>query len=221
LIDYDNTLHDTEAQFQARLDGVYGLTMQQYAEAYVQVHREIVHVRYPDMHDDFFFHQRLICEHLGRSYDEEEARQVAKMIELANNERWTAPWFFPDTLAFLDGVRESYTLCLTTGDFAREKADALEKMGGKTYFSFAFDHTHLGIKGSGDFFRKALETVKAQADDAIVIGDCPDQDVRAAREAGIAAIWVNRKRIPLPDPSAPPDYEAADLHEALKHLDNL
>ncbi len=221
FIDYDNTLHDTEAQFASRLDGLYGLTSRQIVEVFLQVHREIVHVRHQDRHDDFFFHQRLICERLDRPYDEAEAREVARLFEAANSERWTAPWLFPDVISFLDAVREQHILCLTTGDYAREKADALEKAGGRAYFTHAFDHTHLGVKGSSLFFRNALSEVGAGPEDAVVIGDCPDQDIRAAGEIGISTIWVNRQGLTLPESSPAPDYTATGLREVVQHLDTM
>ena len=60
FIDYDGTLHDSDAKYAARLDGILGLDGMQIWKAYLHVHRGIVHVQYPEKHDDFFFHQRLL-----------------------------------------------------------------------------------------------------------------------------------------------------------------
>lgn len=221
FIDYDGTLHDTDSRFQARLDGLYGLTGEQVVEAYLAAHRRIVHRQYPEKHDDFFFHQRLISDYLKRPYDEQEARRAAQTFEEAQRERWTNPSFFPDTFVFLDRVRQRHILCLTTGDYAREKADALEKAAGKSYFSYAFDHSELGVKGDRDFFLGALMSTNARPENAVSIGDSLEQDISAAREAGILAVWVNRKGRPLPEHCPTPDFQAGNLLEVLDYLDSL
>jgi len=219
FIDYDGTLHDTDAKFAGQFDGMYGLTSQEVIDNYVRVHLDIVHEQFPEKHDDFMFHQRLLCDRLGRPYNEEEARVMAAKFEDAHWGRWTNPLFFADSLPFLDQVRGRYILCLTTGDYARRKADALEKAGGKSYFSHALDNTHLGIKGGSAYFGNALMSTNALPEDTVVIGDSLQQDIAAAKEVGIATVWVNRRGLAPEDGSPRPDYEARDLLEVLKYLD--
>jgi HAD superfamily hydrolase (TIGR01549 family) len=221
FVDYDGTLHNTEAKFAAKLDGVYGMTSQQVVAAYLHVHLEIVHRQFPEKHDDFFFHQKLICDHLNRPYDEGEARAMARIFEAANKERWTNPMFFPDTFEFLDRASEKYVLYLTTGDYARKKADALERASGRSYFEHAFDHTTLGVKGGSSYFENALMSTSTLPEEVVVVGDNLIQDVAAAKEAGIAAVWLNRWSVPRDGKSPVPDYEARDLLEALEYLDGL
>ncbi len=221
FIDYDGTLHDTDAKFAARLDGVYGLNSRQIMDAFLLVHRGIVHERYPEKHDDFFFHQKLLSDHLKMPYDEEEARDAAGIFNEAHEERWRNPTFFPDTFQFLDRAKENHILCLTTGDFARQKADALEKAAGKTYFSYTFDHTHLGMKGDSAFFRNALMSTNSLPAEAMVIGDSLEQDIAAASRAGIPTIWVNREALPPTITSYGPAYEARNLFEVLEYIDGF
>jgi len=221
FIDYDETLHDTRAKFAIKLDGIYGVSADKIMDAYLAIHRGIVHIQYPEKHDDFYFHQILIAERLGKPYDENEALRMAKMFQEAQEECWTNPIFFPETLNFLDKVKERHILCLTTGDFARPKADAVEKAAGRSYFSYAFDHTHLGLKGSSDYFKNALMSTNSRPEDVIVIGDSLEHDVAAAQEAGIAAVWINRRgQSPLSN-SPRPDYQAEDLFEVLDYLDRF
>jgi HAD superfamily hydrolase (TIGR01549 family) len=220
FLDYDETLHDTKAKFAIKLDGIYGLNAGDLMDAYLIVHRGIVHIQYPEKHDDFFFLQRLLAEHLGKPYDKDEALKMARRFKEAQEECWTNPTFFPETFHFLDRVKERHILCLTTGDYAMEKANALEKAGGRSYFSYAFDHTHLGLKGSSDYFLNALMSTNSQPQDVIAIGDSLEHDIATAQEAGIKTIWVNRRgQLPL-DNSPSPDYQATDLFEVLKFLEN-
>lgn len=218
FIDYDGTLHDTDAKFAVKLDGIYGLGAEHVMYAYLTVHRGIVHQQYPDKHDDFYFHQKLIAEHLGKPYDKDEARKMARRFKEAQEECWTNPIFFPESLHFLDKVKERYILCLTTGDYAQQKAAALEKAAGRSYFSYAFDHTHLGIKGGSAYFENALMSTNSLPENTITIGDSLEHDIAAAKGAGITTVWVNRRGLaPLGD-SQMPDYQAKDLFEVLDYL---
>lgn len=219
FIDYDETLHDTWSKFALKLEGIYGLSAREVMDAYLTVHRGIVHTQYPGKHDDFFFHQKLLSDHLGKPYDENEAHRMALSFKEAQEACWIQPNFFPDTFNFLDKVKERYILCLTTGDYAREKADAVEKARGRSYFSYIFDHTHLGIKGSSAYFENALMSTNSRPGDAVVIGDSLEHDVAAAKGAGITAVWVNRRGMSPPGELPAPDYEARDLYEVLKYLD--
>ena len=115
----------------------------------------------------------------------------------------------------------THILCLTTGDYAREKADAVEKAAGRSYFSYIFDHTHLGIKGSSAYFENALMSTNSRPGDAVVIGDSLEHDVAAAKGAGITAVWVNRRGMSPPGDSPAPDYEASNLFEVLEYLDGF
>ena len=218
FIDYDNTLHDTDATFATRLDGLYGLSSQQLLETYLLVHRSTIHQQYPEKHDDVLFHQKLICEHLKRPYDEEEARRVARMFREAQEESWANPLFYSDSLYFLDKAVETHILCLTTGDYAPEKAKALEKAAGKSHFSYIFDHNHLGVKGGSSYFKNALSSTNSRPEDTVAIGDSLEHDILAAKEVGITAVWINRKGLPPLNVSPGPDYQARDLIEVLDYI---
>ena len=219
FIDYDGTLHDTDAKYAARLNGILGLSGEQIMKTYLVVHREIVHQRYPEKHDDFFFHQKLICEHLKKPYHESEARRTARRLKEAQEECWTNPSFFPDGLHFLNKVKEKHILCLATGDHALEKATALEQAAGRSYFDYAFDHNHLGLKGSSAYFENALMSTNSRPEDAVAIGDSLEHDIAAAKGAGMGTVWVNRKGLTPMVNSVMPDYEARDLLGVLDYLE--
>jgi HAD superfamily hydrolase (TIGR01509 family) len=222
FIDYDGTLHDSDAKYARRLDGILGLDGMQIWKAYLHVHRGIVHVRYPEKHDDFFFHQRLLFDYLKKPYDDKIARTLAGKFRQAQQETWENPSFYPDALPFLNKVKESHTLCLTTGDYAPEKAKALEKAGGATYFSYAFDKGHLGLKGhSNSYYSNAVMSTKSRPEDIFVIGDSLEHDIAAARGAGLATVWVNRRGIPLAENLPRPDFEAEDLLQVLGYIQDL
>ncbi len=222
FIDYDGTLHDSDAKYAARLDGILGLNGIDIWKAYLHVHRGIVHVRYPEKHDDFFFHQRLLFDYLNKPYDDKIARTLAGKFRQAQQETWENPSFYPDTLPFLNKVKDNHILCLTTGDYAPEKAKALEKAGNASYFSYTFDKDHLGLKGRGSsYYDNAVMSTKSRPEDVVVIGDSLEHDIAAAGEAGLATVWVNRRGIPLAENLPRPDFEARDLLEVLSYIQDL
>ena len=45
------------------------------------------------------------------------------------------------------------------------------------------------------------------------VGDNPHTDVAGAKAAGLTAVWLNRKRLPLPATSLHPDHEIHSLTE--------
>ena len=222
FIDYDGTLHDSDAKYKAKLDGIFGLNGIDIWRAYIQVHRGIVHTQYPEKHDDFFFHQRLLFDYLKKPYEEQVANELAGKFRQAQLETWTNPTFYPDALPFLNKVKDKHILCLTTGDYAPEKAKALEKAGGVSYFSYVFDKDHLGLKGhSNSYYNNAVMSTNSRPEDIIVIGDSPEHDIAAAKGAGLATVWVNRRGIVLTDNLPHPDFEARDLREALTYIETL
>jgi len=222
FIDYDGTLHDSDAKYKAKLDGLLGLNGIDILRAYLQVHRGIVHTRYPEKHDDFFFHQRLLFDSLKKPYEEKVANELAGKFRQAQLETWTNPAFYPDALPFLNKVKDKHILCLTTGDYAPEKAKALEKAGGMSYFSYVFDKDHLGLKGhSNSYYNNAVMSTNSRPEDVIVIGDSPEHDIAAAKGAGLAIVWVNRRGIVLTDNLPHPDFQARDLREALTYIEAL
>jgi HAD superfamily hydrolase (TIGR01509 family) len=191
-------------------------------KAYLHVHRGIVHVQYPEKHDDFFYHQRLLFDYLKKSYDDKVARTLAARFRQAQQETWGNPSFFPDAIPFLNKVKDKHILCLTTGDYAPEKARALEKAGGASYFSYTFDKDHLGLKSSNNsYYSNAVMSTKSRPEDVLVIGDSLEHDIAAAKGAGLATVWVNRRGIPLTKNLPRPDFQAKDLMEALSYIQNL
>lgn len=222
FIDYDGTLHDSDAKYAAKLDGILGLDGMQIWKAYLHVHRGIVHIKYPEKHDDFFFHQRLLFGYLDKPYDDKIARTLAGRFRQAQQETWEKPSFYPDTLPFLNKVKENHILCLTTGDYAPEKAKALEKTGSVSYFSYTFDKDHLGLKGhSSSYYNNAVMSTKSRPEDILVIGDSPEHDISAAKGAGLATVWVNRRGITLTEGLPRADFQAKDLLEVLAYIQNL
>lgn len=62
LIDYDNTLHDSDSKFVSKLGKKWWKT-------YLKVHRNLIHPFFPDKHDDYEFQCKLVFKRLHQTYD--------------------------------------------------------------------------------------------------------------------------------------------------------
>ncbi|MDI6806537.1 MAG: HAD family hydrolase [Candidatus Aenigmarchaeota archaeon] len=220
MIDYDNTLHDSDYKFITKFSEIFDdVSGEQLWEVYLfKVHRGIVHVRYPERHEDGEFHTKLIFEHLNKPYETSKAKQMIEAYNSALKECWENPSFFPDTFEFLDKVAGKYKVCLATQEFAKEKAVCLEKIGGKKYFDYVLgDHNIRFHKTTSEFYKQALELSKSVAEETVNVGDALTHDILPAKLAGIKTIWVNRKNEVVLE-KIKPDYEVKNLLEVLNFL---
>ncbi len=224
FIDFDDTLHDSDSKFAARLDGLFGLRGLDLWRTFLEkIHRDIVHVRYPDRHEDEEFHAKLLFDYLGKPFDPVAAEAFRKACDVAKRERWSNPAYFPDAFKFLAEAKGlGYVLCLTTGEHAREKAAGIEKFSGRQFFDHVFGEKDLGHnKGDVGYFMEALRVTRTTPRECVCIGDTLTHDIAPAKLAGITTIWLNRRQEVLPDGFPRPDFEAHSLTEALEFVKEM
>ncbi len=222
LMDFDGTIHDWDAVLIRSLDGILGLSGRELYRIYVyDIHRAIVHTRYPERHDDMMFHCRLIFQHLHMAFDPEAAELICRRFEEAAEQARRKPIYFDDAIPALEEMmRLGLRLCLSTGKYAKEKAETLERVTGTRYFDHAFSEASLGhLKTEPAYYQIALEQAGTRPEKAVSIGDTPMSDISPARAVGIMTIWVNRRGEPTPsDHDQRPDHEVSNLLEALEVL---
>ena len=221
-MDFDGTIHDWDTVLIRSLDGILDLSGRELYRIYVyDIHRAIVHTRYPERHDDMMLHCRLIFQHLRRPFDAEAAELICRRFEEAAELARRKPIYFEDAIPALEEMRRlGLRLCLSTGKYAKEKAETLERVTGTRYFDHAFSEASIGyLKTEPAYYRLALEQAGTRPEEAVSIGDTPMSDIRPARAVGVMTIWVNRRGEPTPDdPDQRPDHEVSNLLEALEVL---
>jgi HAD superfamily hydrolase (TIGR01509 family) len=93
---------------------------------------------------------------------------------------------------------------------------ALARASLAPYIAEVFCYRDLGARKSEPAFWQAVVARLGVAPDQLVmIGDDVEQDVRAPRDSGIAAIWFNRTRAPVPADLGAPVVERLDQLPAL------
>ena len=117
LIDFDGTLHDTEAIFYSKLDGLFGLDGKTLYNLYLfEIHRKLVHEHFPKRHNDRRFHCELLCHHLKKPIDKKIISLLDKRFKEAEEIVFSSPKFFEDAKDFLDlAICAGHRLCLSSG----------------------------------------------------------------------------------------------------------
>jgi len=222
LMDFDGTIHDWDSVLSRSLDGILDLSGQELYHIYVyDIHRAIVHTRYPEKHDDMMFHCRLLFQRLHRPFDPEVAELICHRFEEASEQARSRPIYFADAIPALDRMREmGLRLCLSTGRGAEEKMETMERLTGTRYFSHVFSEPSIGyLKTEPAYYRISLERAGSRSEETMSIGDTPMSDIRPAKVVGIHTIWVNRRGEPTPsEPDLRADHEVQDLMKAAELL---
>ncbi|MCB1877038.1 MAG: HAD-IA family hydrolase [Chromatiales bacterium] len=113
---------------------------------------------------------------------------------------------YPDTLPALEQLAPDYPLIAISNGNAEIHRTVLAP-----YFRFGISAEQIGVaKPDPLIFQHACERLALSAAELLHIGDDWDTDIQGAVAAGIACIWVNRKR--RPRPKAPTEVvEVTDL----------
>ncbi|WP_038058522.1 HAD family hydrolase [Thermus amyloliquefaciens] len=126
---------------------------------------------------------------------------------------------FPEVPAFLEALRAkgAILVLLTNGvpDLQREK---LFGAGLGEAFALTLISGEVGLgKPDPRLFRMALCAFGVGPEEAVMVGDNPERDIKGALSVGVKAVWVDRGHRPK-DPRYPAHLEVRDLREALALL---
>ncbi len=219
FVDYDDTLHDSQYIFEIKLDGFLKMPGRRLWEIYLkEIHRGIIHRKYPERHDDGIFHCKLLFEYINTPFRIDLAKKFLKAYHEARMETWTHPRFFSDTELFLQSVKNmNLKLCLTTGDYADKKTYCMRRTFKKDFFDYIFDENKVNFrKLDPKYYLEALTESGSSSNETICIGDTLEMDIGSSKTAGIKTIWLNRH---AEEPGeVQPDYIAKDLREVLDYL---
>lgn len=117
--------------------------------------------------------------------------------------------FFPGALEILETLADSYML----GALSNGNAD-LEQIGIDDLFAFHHSAESVGRrKPAPDMFAAALRSAGISAKQGLHVGDHPEEDVHAAREHGMHAVWANLLDISWPGHIPEHPHRIHNLHE--------
>lgn len=130
-----------------------------------------------------------VCEALELN---PEKKIIDELIGLWNKNRMLAK-IFPDALEILPILKKQYKLALVSNTDALID-QVIDKLDLKKYFDTIILSYHTGtLKTNPAFYTEVLRKLKIDKEDALVIGDSIETDIKGAQTAGINAILLDRK----------------------------
>lgn len=123
-------------------------------------------------------------------------------------------------LPLLEYLRGKVKIAVVTNNLIEEQRDKLRHLQLESLVDELVTSEETGfIKPDPGIFRVALARLEVQASEAVMIGDAWNADILGARQAGIRAIWLNRRGIPCPDPALAHELLAFEpLEEILRAI---
>lgn len=124
-------------------------------------------------------------------------------------------WFLPDAVEILEYLKaRGYRLYIASNGVIDTQYSRLESAGIGPFFDGIFISEEIGFhKPQKAYFDACFARIPDFArEEAVLIGDSLSSDVRGAKNAGIASIWLNRNGRTAP-PEHRPDYEIHSLRE--------
>ena len=194
-----------EAECYAWLERVAPRLTAQHDQQQLREHRMALAEQHPEIaHDMTKVRLRSLTMLLeAAGYDQGLARQASDLFRAARNQ--VTP--FNDVLAGLERLRPHYTLVSVTNGNSQIEHTPLHA---------SFDHSltaaEVGAaKPHPAIFHAASRRSGVRLEAFLHVGDDPVRDVQAARDLGMATVWVNRDGSPWPDDLARADLEVTEI----------
>ena len=132
-----------------------------------------------------------IYEMYGLEISKDLAREKFKDYSKVYEENWI---LFEDTIEVLNKLKDRYKFGIISNGDGKQQKNKLEKTGITRYFSQIIISGDVGAsKPDKRIFEIAYEKMNVQPKDSLMIGDKYQTDIQGAINAGLNAIWVNRK----------------------------
>lgn len=152
----------------------------------------------------------------------DDAELGAELGELFPEIRRTKHYVYKDTFPILDTLKKDYHLLLLTNGSPNLQT---EKLNGVPKLPPYFDHIVIsGGYGRGKperaLFQHALDLLKVNNDETIMVGDKLTTDILGANEAEIPSVWINRTNM-APSKDIVPNYEIESLCELPNIIQSL
>lgn len=160
---------------------------------------------------------RLLFLGCGLVIDDAEVEEV---VELYSQVYQSSRRPVPGAVELLTALRAQGTkVVVLTNHMTHVQVDKLEACGLTEWVDHLITSEDVGVpKPDPQMFRRALAICGVEPSEALMIGDSWSGDILGAHQVGIRAVWLNRRRTPIPDPHLAMEiYELSELAKSL-HL---
>ncbi|WP_299015829.1 HAD family hydrolase [uncultured Photobacterium sp.] len=101
---------------------------------------------------------------------------------------------FPDVIPALKQLKAVSPLAVISNGFSSKQTAKLRETGILDYFGFVMTSEQAGAaKPDPRIFQAAIYSAKERAEECWYIGNHPENDVLAAQQFGMKAVWLNRR----------------------------
>lgn len=136
--------------------------------------------------------QERINEIFKGSLNKEEADMVLADYIASYGENWQ---LYPDVMPVLERYKNTPKGIISNGDKDAQR-QKLHKTGIAHYFDIIVISEDIGVfKPDPEIFLHAVRQAGKEPAQCLYIGDKVDTDAKAAKDAGLTGIWLNRKFI--------------------------
>jgi putative hydrolase of the HAD superfamily len=220
FFDLDDTLVDDAASFRiatarvcAELDG--GLDQVLLTATYVQVSDDYWTSRayaYGDLYEVRLQLWRTALSACGCDDDSSASRAR----DLYTTYRMEVCEVYDETHSVLEALAGSHRLGVITNGHGETQRNRLRISGLDRYFDLILASTDIDAgKPDTAIFRHALKTVALAPDKALHVGDSLEADVAGALNAGLTAVWLNRRGASREPHDPEPHHEIESLSELM------
>lgn len=199
FFDLDHTLWDFDRNSVLAFDKIFKVhhpTIN--TEEFIEIYAPINQACWKLYQVDKITHEELRYQRLKQSFEAMGYSITDEAIDKIANDYIA---FLPDNNQLFDGAIEvldylspKYNLHIITNGFAEVQYKKIHNSGLGNYFKTITNSEMAGVKKPHrNIFEFALSLAKTQKENAIMIGDCIDADVRGAIDFGMKAILFDEK----------------------------
>lgn len=201
FFDLDHTLWDFDKNSILAFDKIFKKQHPSIdTNAFVAIYAPINQACWKLYQIDKMTHEELRYERLRQSFDAMQYEISDQEIDSISEDYIT---FLPDNNQLFEGAVEvldylnpKYNLHIITNGFAEVQERKIKNSGLGNYFKTITNSEMAGVKKPHrTIFEFALTLAKVQKENAIMIGDCIDADVRGAIDFGMQAILFDEKKV--------------------------
>lgn len=120
---------------------------------------------------------------------------------------------FEDTLEALEQLKKEYKIVLLSNTDNFSLRQVMDKFDLEKYFDKIYLSCETGLlKSNTDSFKQVLKDMKMKEEDALMIGDSPQSDLKGAEAANVPAVLIDRRGW-CEDPNIPKIGSLLELKE--------
>ena len=149
----------------------------------------------------------------GVNLEDEEAKEKFKDYHKIYEKNWL---LFDDAIDTLDKLKNKYKLAIVSNGDGEQQRRKIDYTGLKEYFPEIIISSEVGVsKPDKKIFEITCEKMNITPEECIMVGDKYSTDVEGGLNAGLTAVWVDRK-----NDEKEYEYKINELAEMLKFIDN-